>query len=368
MQLGMKSDIEQLILPVRTELSSLKCELSASDDHMIQFQLRLDQHAEQLERLERTHVSDAAGMKSQIQRQGEKMQCMQHQVSGLLGIKSDIEQLILPVRTELSSLKSELSADHDHKTQVLEDKIKEQSERIDELMHQMEQMKVDSPLIACHETDFSSWISNDFVVVRDSIIQRIGNKDQKNYSFRSSPFEIDETIIIAIRKSVNENPMESVTFGVTGNSIDELVLQSLPENGLELQKLSASHKWNVAHDFLPHDSMTELIGLMRTGKGIVMRTASTETLLLVVDPFIRIFPFFLFDGSVEEIELKQFKVQSRTQLECLTCLQQVASTRAKPCGHLLFCTDCREGAILTIGKKCPLCGKDIVKYKQVPIN
>ena len=273
-------------------------QLRCREKKMLSLQEMVFAVLDQQDQLVRSRASVVTQMESLIQYQSERMQ---------LGIKSDIEQLILSVRTELSSLKSEQSADHDHKTQSLERKIREQSERIGELVDQMEQMKVGSHPVACHGSHFSSWISNDFVAVRDSGVQRIGEIDQKNYVFRSTPFGIDEMIMFTIRKT-SEHFMESMTFGVTGNSFNELVLQSLPENGLKLQKSSAGHKWHVAYDCVPHDSMKELIGLKRTEKGIVMRTASTETLLLVVDPFIRIFPFFLFDGSVEEIELKEFKV------------------------------------------------------------
>ena len=70
-------------------------------------------------------------IKSMIQCEMDKMQFTQDQMSR-------IEQLILPVRTELSSLKS----DHEHKTQILENKVKEQNEQISELMDQIEKMKV----------------------------------------------------------------------------------------------------------------------------------------------------------------------------------------------------------------------------------
>ena len=287
-------------------------------------------------------------MKSLIQSQGEKMQLIQDQVS---------------------SLKSELSADHDHKIHVLENKIREQSELISSLQDQVEQMKVGSPPVACHEADFSScsWLSNDFVSVNDSVMQRIGDIDQKNYSFRSTTFATGTTITFVI-SGVAKQFGESLTFGVTVYSPDQLDMQSLPANGLKLQISCSSNFWFIANDFLSDPKAQQVVCLKRTSAGVVMATGSEERLLFSVDPHVRLFPFFLFDGYVQAIQLKEFKMHNRTGLECVTCLEKVASTRAKPCGHILYCSDCREGATLTIGNRCPVCEKDIVKYKPVPLN
>ena len=288
-------------------------------------------------------------MKSLIQSQGEKMQIIQDQVS---------------------SLKSELSADHDHKIHVLENAAREQSELISSLQDQVEQMKVGSPPVACHEADFSScsWLSNDSVSVRNSVMQRIAGIDQKNFSFRITPFATGTRIAFTISR-VAKQFGESLTFGTTIYAADHLDMQSLPANGQKLRISSTSSFWHIANDFVPTPQEKQIICLMRTSAGVVMKTETDERLLFAVDPFVRVFPFFLFDGSVEEIQLREFKVQNRDKLECLICLDKVASTRVKPCGHILYCDDCRTGAIICRDdNNCPLCGTVITKYKMIRIN
>ena len=297
-----------------------------------------------------------------IQSEGEKMRFIQDQVSGM---KSDMEQLIHPLQTELSALKSELSADHENKTQDLENVIKEQSDRICSLQDQMEQMKVGSPPVACHDEDFSSWLSNEFVAVRDGVMQRIGDIDQKNYSFRSTPFAVDSKITFVISK-VGKQFGESLTFGTTIYSADHLNLQSLPANGQKMRISSTSLFWHIANDFIPTPKEKQIICLMRTSDGVLMKTETEERLLFAVDPFVCVFPFFLFDGSVEAIQFREFKVHKRDKLACLICLDNVASTRVKPCGHILYCDDCRSGAIICRDdSNCPLCRTVITKYKQI---
>ena len=268
------------------------------------------------------------------------------------------------MRQDCGAVRSQI----DHKIHVLENAVREQRELISSLQDQVELMKVGSPPVACHDSDFSScsWLSNDFVSVNDSVIQRIGDIDQKNYSFRSTTFATGTTITFVI-SGVAKQFGESLTFGVTVYSPDQLDMQSLPANGLKLQISCSSNFWFIANDFLSDPKAQQVVCLKRTSVGVVMETESEERLLFSVDPHVRLFPFFLFDGYVQAIQLKEFKVHDRTGLECVTCLEKVASTRAKPCGHILYCSDCREGATLTIGNKCPVCKKDIVKYKQVPI-
>ena len=97
-----------------------------------------------------------------------------------------------------------------------------------------------------------------------------------------------------------------------------------------------------------------------------MKTETEERLLFPVDPFVCVFPFFLFDGSVEAIQFREFKVHKRDDLKCVICLEKVASTRVKPCGHILYCDDCKSGAIICRDdSNCPLCRTVITKYKQI---
>ena len=345
----------ELVTAIVTDWSDLRSAVQSTAS-------KRDQQTEEHDQSARTRASDVVRMKSLSQIR-EKMQLVLDKVSG--GIESDVHQLLYSVRTELSSYKSEVSADNDHKTQVRENKIKDQSERIDELMHQMEQMKVDSPHVACHDVDFSAWLSNDFVSVRDSVIQRIGDIDQKNYIFRVTPFVMGTKITFMISR-LSTTFCESLTFGVTVYSAFHLDMQFLPANGLKLKISSKSSFWQVANDFIPTPQEKQIICLIRTSDGVVMQTETEERLLLPVDPFVCVFPFFLFDGSVEAIQLREFKVHNRERMECLICLDKVASTRVKPCGHILYCEDCRSGAITCrIDSNCPLCGDVIIKYKKI---
>ena len=237
------------------------------------------------------------------------------------------------------------------------------------LQEQMEQMRVGPPVASprLRNADFSSWPSNDFVSVHDGVMHRIGDIDQRNYAFRNTAFRTGEKITFVISE-VTTQFGESLTFGVTVYSPDLLDMQSLSANGLKLKVSSSSSYWFIANDFLPDPKAQQVGCLKRTSAGVVLETESEERLLFAVDQHIRLFPFFLFDGYVQAIQLKEFIAHKRTGLDCVICLESVASTRAKPCGHILYCSDCREGAMLTIGKKCPICAKDIVKYKQIPLN
>ena len=133
-------------------------------------------------------------------------------------------------------------------------------------------------------------------------MHRIGDINYKNYLFRSSPFSTDSKITLIISR-VCKQFGESLTFGVTVHSPDRLDMQSLPANGLTL-KLTSTENWHVAIDIVPSPNKKQIICLMRTSDGVLMKTETEERLLFEVDPFVCVFPFFLFDGSVEEIQLQ----------------------------------------------------------------
>ena len=318
-------------------------------------------HKENEDDLRSVVQSTTSKLSQRIQRQEEKMQFMQPQVSR-------IEQHILSVRTEYFALKS----DHQQKTQFLELAIGLQSDLINSLINQVAQMKagIGSPPAACLEADSSStWISNDGVAVRNGVMHRIGDMDSKNYSFRSTTFATGTKITFVISR-VSKQIGGSLTFGVTVISPHHLDMQSLPANGVKLEK-SRTENWHVANNFVSKPNEKQIICLMRTSDGVLMKTETElwtieERILFPVDPFLRLYPFFLFDGCVEEIEQREFKVRKRDKLECVICLDKPASTRVKPCGHILYCEDCRSGAIICRDdSNCPLCGEVIVKYKQI---
>ena len=244
-------------------------------------------------------------------------------------------------------------------------KISEQEEQISEQQQQIASMKIGSAPAACDQVDSSSWLSNQFIAVSDSLIQRISRIDDKNFIFGCTPFAIDLKITFKIHE-VNMQFSESLTFGVTVFPPDHLDMQSLPANGQKLKIKSTSFLWYVAVDFVPNPKEKQIVCLTRTEAGILMKTQAEDKLLFAVDPFICVFPFFLFDGSVQSIELKEFKVQNRSGSECVICLKQPASTRVKPCDHLLYCSDCHSGAVVCNDDgNCPICGTGIKKYKQV---
>ena len=43
---------------------------------------------------------------------------------------------------------------------------------------------------------------------------------------------------------------------------------------------------------------------------------------------------------------------------CAVCLTNMASWACVPCGHLIFCDDCKDQAHVFDGDKCPLCRQD----------
>ena len=305
-----------------------------------------------------------------------------NQIQALKLEKQNKRQILVDLCSDIQEMKSlmaattaklDLQIDQLVQNQVMEAKemklkISEQEEQISEQLQQIASMKVGSAPAACDQVDSSSWLSNRFVAVADSLIQRIGQIDDKNYIFRCTPFAIDSKITFTIHE-VNVQFSESLTFGVTVFSPDHLDMQSLPANGQKLKIKSTSFLWYVAHDFVPNPKAKLIVSLTRTEAGILMKTEAEEKLLFAVDPFICVFPFFLFDGSVQSVELKEFKVQNRSGGECVICLKQPATTRVKPCDHLLYCSDCHSGAVVCNDDgNCPICGTGIKKYKQVRFN
>ena len=217
-----------------------------------------------------------------------------------------------------SLLESGLSTDRTNQVNVLKSEIQEKEQQIRELLQEVKNMKEISPPIACHDVDSSSWLSNDFVSAGDSVIQRTGDIDQMNYSFRSTPLAVGTTITFMI-SGVAKLFGKSLTFGVTVISPDLLDMQSMPTNGSQW-KLDITENWHVANDFVSTPTQHQMIRLMRTSDGILMKTANEfwmieERLLFPVDPSVRLYPFFLFDGCVQAIQLKEFKLLNRTGVQ-----------------------------------------------------
>ena len=223
--------------------------------------------------------------------------------TGLQSVRSQIDALqaaviakhvLIALRTNwnnwkaLSAVKAELPADRDYKIQGFENKIREKAYAY-------------SP----------SWLSNDSVVVRDGVMQRIGDIHQKNYSFRSTPFAAGTRMKFVINR-MSKPFCESLTFGVTVHSPDHLDMQSLPTNGSKLKENSTAENWHVANDFVPFPQENQIICLMRTSAGVVMKTdtdpwATDEPLLFPVNSLTRVFPFFILDGSVKAIQMLEVK-------------------------------------------------------------
>ena len=65
----------------------------------------------------------------------------EHKTQVLENMIREQKEIISSLQDQMSSLKSELSADHDHKTHVLENAVREQSELISSLQDQVELMK-----------------------------------------------------------------------------------------------------------------------------------------------------------------------------------------------------------------------------------
>ena len=164
--------------------------------------------------------------------------------------------------------------------------------------------------VARQEAGFFTWLSNDFVIVRDGVLRRIGDIRQKSYSFRSSPFATGTKITFMIKR-LSEPFLNSLTFGITVYSPDRLDgWQDLEASDFE-SVLNETANYNVANHFVRTPQEKQIICLMRTSVGVVMSTETElgtigERLLFRVDPYLRLFPFFLFDGCVEAIQLNEF--------------------------------------------------------------
>ena len=119
---------------------------------------------------------------------------------------------------------------------------------------------------------------------------------------------------------------------------------------------------------IPTPGIGKLLCITRCKDGVIARTTTSERKLFPLDPFVRGFPFFLFDGSIAAIELKEWAIlqKPRVEAECVACQLVSATCLAVPCHHLLYCSECLEQAkVRTKADVCPLCGQRIASVSQV---
>lgn len=210
-------------------------------------------------------------------------------------LKSLMEQQVAAMdllRNEVTTLK-----------QSMEKRIGGQKAQIGQLVQEIDRLKENS-LVACAT---SSWLANAFVSTDQSVIWRNGDMHDKNYIFRSLPFDVGSCISFRI-EDMDTTVRTSLTFGVTVSSADHLDLQSLPASGLDLwtktTSLSDFNNWNVVTDLISDPRIKMEFRLMREESGVFFKSMSEERLLFPVDQYVCVFPFFLFDGCVQAIRLK----------------------------------------------------------------
>lgn len=233
------------------------------------------------------------------------------------------------------------------------------------LQKQVEDMSLGSAPLAASSIDSSVWLAHSFIEIDDHVISRVGHIDDKNYCFRATQFDVGSKLAFEV-KTCEHNFMESLTFGVSIYSPENLSMTRMPSSTEKLKVKSKSEKWFVAPDILTKVEEGLIVCITRTDDKFVIKTSADkkEKTLFEVDSCLNVYPFFYFDACVSAIELKDFKIKNRKACECVICLKETACNIAKPCRHLLFCSDCFEGAVIYNDDSCPVCGQKVTAYEQ----
>lgn len=216
------------------------------------------------------------------------------------------------------------------------------------------------------------WITSETVVSADKVISRIVSSiDDANYVFRTKLFAVGSEINFVILK-VDHLFAKSISFGICTFPPHELNIHSLPCHAVKLRNMTSDKNWVIAGDIVPEAKFGRAICLKRTSDGVFMKRMTGTQKLLELNTSVKAYPFFLFDGSVKTISLVDFKIHTQREgLQCLVCLSSLASNRAKPCGHHLYCDDCFESAIVFSNETCcpiPHCRTEINDWRQVRID
>ena len=221
----------------------------------------------------------------------------------------------------------------------------------------------------------------------DGVISRVGDDARSRaYVFRGAPVALYDSVTFVMEQlsSCDGSSQDaaaylesSLSFGVTIHAPEHVMLESLPINSQVLTTMaSAAGNWFVASNILPKPGEWRVARITRRADGVYIKRGSsvdgqtTEERLFDLDPFIRVHAFLHFEGCVSSIRLRGFTPRERPKNSflCVVCLKTMAHKMAKPCGHVLYCSNCFVGARVCAdgeGDVCPLCRLEIKKFKQI---
>ena len=252
----------------------------------------------------------------------------------------------------------------DVKIAQLESAIRDQDQKLSELRQELDlvQARVVTP------DKEEAWRSTLSISVAESVIERSGRIDGKNYVFRNEEFKLGSQIVFQVT-GMDCNFMESLSFGVTVFTPQVVDLDSLPGFGLKLFADTTSLKWFGSNDVLSDPKPDQVVSITRFRDGVYAKTLASVDKLFDLDPYVRVYPFFLMDGCVSRINLKDFTAQERKQSECIVCLKSAATHFATSCRHLLYCGDCMDGVrVSSLDNKCQMCESDVTDYAMIRIK
>jgi hypothetical protein len=235
-----------------------------------------------------------------------------------------------------------------------------------------------------------SWrFDEEAVFMEGEGIERIVRPGNSTYVFNRNPLQVENTLTFVLSE-VDEASgdqredvfpvMESLTFGVTTVPVDNILINSLPEDPYELQTRRFAGKWFVAADVVPSPvTAGRKLSIKRNLNGITLKSGvKTIQIIIPIDATKIIFPFFYFSGRVRKIDvmsaanmtaLSEENPRSRTRSEtsstdhastCVICLTNQNDRCILPCGHVCLCGDCADRFLSRDAsngstERCPTC-------------
>lgn len=199
----------------------------------------------------------------------------------------------------------------------------------------------DQESLQCEE----AWSTCDSVGFINKKLLRLteDNSRKTHYAFRIMSFGLDTSITFVILKRDTTSD-GSLTFGVTTTDPHKVDLVALPASGRALKETGHSDTWFVAPDLVDNVEEGKLVTIKRTKDGIHVTSVTKTESVLTLDPYLKVYPFFLFDGSVSEIGIKKYDLpdaaEQREPLECYMCRTRAAVTFVKVWKDMLFCQQC----------------------------
>ena len=253
------------------------------------------------------------------------------------------------------------------------------------------------------DISLSPWRFNpEVIAMKGEGIERKVAPGNHTYFFNKNPFQVNNTLTFVV-SDVDEETVEdaqdslstaSMTFGLTSLQVDNILIESLPEDPFELVSRRFANNWFVSPDLIPTPVVSgRQLSIKRNLNGITLKSGVRNIQVIIpMDSARIVYPFFYFSGRVRKINVvsdthdslesmpsllrslpsaEGSRTRSDESSLCSVCLTNPRDQCVLPCSHVCLCGNCAETIMSgtlddTFSRpKCPICRVPIERVMRL---